>query len=104
MAKRLPGEPPKLARKAPAARRAFAIRLYEARKRLYDDAIDFAKFTGLPPRNYNRYESAESAVPLHHLATIARGLEESLDWLILGDESARRHKPPVKPVKIAAAE
>lgn len=105
MAKRIPGKPPKIHKNATPETRAFAQRLFAARRRKFEHANAFARSVGIPEKNYTRYESAETPVPFQHLERIAKGVDESLDWLVCADKAARRHPPKEeKAVQIVAAE
>ena len=70
---------------SPKATADFAIRLKMARERKFESAKDFANFIGVEEETYRTYERAENEPNITTLCAIARGLNASLDHLILGE-------------------
>lgn len=63
----------------------FARRLQMARQRKYPQKVALARKLGIEPETYNRYERGETEPGVVDLGRIARELEVSTDFLILGD-------------------
>ncbi len=69
----------------PIARQEFAQRLRLAREQKYTTAADFAKAVGIEAETYRTYERADREPNITNLILIARKLDASLDFLVLGD-------------------
>ena len=71
---------------------AFAHRLEDARASKYKTAAAFARTIGVEDETYRTWERGEREPHIAAICKIARALDVSLDYLILGDLPAITHR------------